>query len=220
VGTLDLPFPPLDKDTLVAQAVVRNPALAVARQAIRIQRNLRQGQFDLSYLPTLGFSFTADPAFQKNPFSNPWFADVSNDWQQSNGMFSVYLSLPLDQFLPYSTTAVTLANMDTQIAGLENSLQIAIQGTQVKVTSLVLQAEKSRQTIDRLELNVALANRAYRMAEKGFQSGAYELLQVQDADQKLQEARLNVLAERYAALSSLFDLEYETDQILLGKNHE
>jgi len=219
-GSLDLQFPSLNTDGLVARAIAQNPALASVRQAIRIQQNLRRGQFDLSYLPVLGFSLTADPTFQKDPFANPWFSNISKDWQQSNGMFSVYLSLPLDQFLPFSGTAVTLANMDTQIAGMENSLEIAVQGKRIQVTSLALQLEKSRQAIERLELNVMLANRAYQMAEKGFESGAYELLQVQDADAKLQQAKLNVLSEKYAALSSLFDLEFETNQTLLGKSHE
>lgn len=219
-GTLDLEFPSLDTDALVARAIAQNPALAAARQAIRIQQNLRRGQFDLSYLPVLSFSLTADPSFQKDPFSNPWFSNISNNWQQTNGMFSVALTLPLDEFLPFSGTAVTLANMDTQIAGMENSLEIAVQGTRIQVTSLALQLEKSRQAIERLELNVTLANRAYQMAERGFQSGAYELLQVQDADSKLQQAKLNVLSEKYAALSSLFDLEFETNQSLLVKSHE
>jgi outer membrane protein TolC len=216
-GSFDPQAVPLDNEKLVDVAINQNPALASLRQTIAIQKNLRRGQFDLDYFPTLGLSFSADPTFQKDPFANPWFTNISTDWYQNTGAFSVFLNLPLDGFLPFSSTAVTLANMDDSIAQLQTNLLITIQSTEVRITSLVLQVEKSRRTVERLELNVELASRAYQMAEKGFESGAYELLQVEDADNKLREAKYNVLSEKYAYLSGLFDLEYETNQSLTVK---
>jgi len=216
-GSFDPQAVDLDSTALTNLAIDRNFSLSSLRQTIAIQKNLRKGQFNLDYLPVLGFSLTADPSFQKNPFQDPLFANVSNDWKQTNGIFSVYLSLPLEGFLPFSSQAVTLANQDDAISQMETNLLMAIQGTQVKVTSLVMQVEKSRKSVERLTLNVTLAARAFQMAQKGYESGAYDLLQVEDADTKLREARLNVLAEKYSYLSGLFDLEYETNQTLTAK---
>jgi outer membrane protein TolC len=219
-GSFDPQAVTLDSGALVNSAVSRNSSLASIRQAIAIQKNLRKAQFNLDYLPVLGFSLTADPAFQKNPFKDSLFADVSNDWRQTNGIFSLYVSLPLEGFLPFSGTAVALANQDDAIAQTETNLLVAIQGIQVQVTGLVLQVEKSREAVKRLQLNATLAARAFQMAQKGYESGAYDLLQVEDADTKLREARLNVLAEKYSYLSGLFDLEYETNQSLTEKKDE
>ena len=63
-----------------------------------------------------------------------------------------------------------------------------------------------------LKWNVDLATRAYQMAERGYETGAYDLLQVEDAANKLREAELKVVSEGYAYLSSLFDLEYLTKE--------
>ena len=197
---------PMNADAMVALAVARNGDLAKIRKTVEIQRNLRRGKFNLAYLPVLGFSFTADPTFRKDPFGDPWFRDPAADWKQNSGMVSVFLSLSLDSFLPFSSTAVELANMDDAIAQLEIGLQTATQGKEVQVTSLVLQVEKSRRTLANLELNVALATRALGMAEKGYEAGSYELLQVEGADNKLREARFNVLCEKFTYLSGLFDL--------------
>jgi len=216
-GAVDLKDITLDEGPLITQALLNNGDLAALRKAVAIQTNLRNAKADLTYLPVLSFSYTADPTFQKDPLKNALFSDVSNDWKQTNGAFSISLSLPLDGLLPFSSTGVDLANMDNALAALKANLEAASQGTEAQITGLVLQLQQSRSSIDRLSLNVDLANRAYQMAERGYNSGAYDLLQVEDADNKLRESKLGVLQEKFAYLSSLFDLEYETNQILTVK---
>ncbi len=216
-GSVDLSDAAVDGDKLIAEALVSNGDLLALRKALEIQRNLRTAKSDLTFFPVLGFSYTADPTFQKDPSKNSLFSDVSNNWKQVNGVFTLSLGLPLDSLLPFSSTGVELANMDNAIHQLEANLKAASQGTEAQVAGLVMQIEKSRASVDKLGLNVDLANRAYQMAERGYQSGAYDLLQVEDADNKLRESKLAVLQEKYAYLSSLFDLEYETNQSLTVK---
>jgi outer membrane protein TolC len=216
-GSVDLNDAAVDGERLIADALARNGDLQGLRKALEIQKNLRNAKADLTYLPVLGFSYTADPTFQKDPLKNALFSDIRNDWKQVNGVFTISLGLSLDSLLPFSGTGVDLANMDNAIHQLEDTLKAASQGTEAQVAGLVMQIEKSRASVDKLGLNVDLANRAYQMAERGYQSGAYDLLQVEDAENKLRESKLAVLQEKYAYLSSLFDLEYETNQSLTVK---
>jgi outer membrane protein TolC len=207
----------VDQGRLVTEALEHNGDLSALRKAIEIQRNLRAAKADLTYLPVLGLSYTADPAFQEDPFKNSLFSNVSTNWRQTNGAFSLSLSMSLDGLLPFSDTGVQLANMDSGIAQLETNLKAASQGTEARIAGLVMQLQKSQSSIQKLGLNVDLATRAYQMAEKGYTSGAYDLLQVEDADNKLRESKLSVLQEKFSYLSSLFDLEYETNQTLMVK---
>jgi outer membrane protein TolC len=216
-GTVDLRDASVDGDKLIAEALVHNGDLLALRKALEIQRNLRNAKADLTFLPVLGFSYTADPTFLKDPQKNSLLSDVSTNWKQISGAFTVSLGMSIDGLLPFSNTGVALANMDSAISQLEASLKAASQGTEAQVAGLVMQMEKSRASVDKLGLNVDLANRAYQMAERGYQSGAYDLLQVEDAENKLRESKLAVLQEKYAYLSSLFDLEYETNQTLTVK---
>jgi outer membrane protein TolC len=216
-GSVDLNNAAVDGDKLVADALVRNGDLAALRKTLEIQKNLRNAKADLTFLPVLGFSYTADPTFLKDPQKTSIFSDVSNNWKQVNGVFTISLGMSLDGLLPFSSTGVELANMDNAVSQLEDTLKAASQGTEAQVAGLVMQIEKSRASVDKLGLNVDLAGRAYQMAERGYQSGAYDLLQVEDAENKLRESKLAVLQEKYAYLSSLFDLEYETNQTLTVK---
>ncbi len=216
-GNVEVKDVDIDEGRLVTEALTKNGDLAALRKTLEIQRNLRNGKADLIYLPVLGFSYTADPTFVKDPLKNSWFSDIKNDWKQQNGLFTISLSLSLDALFPFSKTGVELANMDNTVRQLQFTLQAASQGTEAKIAGLVKQIQKSRSSIDKLSLNVELANRAYQMAERGYNSGAYDLLQVEDADNKLRESKLGVLQEKFAYLSSLFDLEFETNHILTVK---
>ena len=216
-GSFDLKAAPLDGEKLKTAAMTENWTLASIRKGLEIQKNFRRAKFDLTYIPILGMNFTADPTFQRDPFKNSLFAGSAGDWKQSNGMFSLYVSMPLDGLLPFSSASVDLANMDDGIAQSELALLTAMQGIEVQTMSLVMQVEKSRKTVERLELNVGLASRAYQMAEKGYSTGAYELLQVEDAENKLRQSKLAVMAEKYSFMSGLFDLEFETNQTLTVK---
>jgi len=217
LGAVELKTVEVDEPRLITAALANNGDLNVLRKAVEIQRNLRNAKANLAYLPVLGFSYTADPTFLKDPLKDPLFKDIKNDWRQQSGLFTVSLSMSLDGLLPFSDTGVQLANMDNAVSQLQTSLRAASEGTEAQIEGLVMQIQKSRFAVERLSLNVDLASRAYQMAERGYNSGAYDLLQVEDADNKLRESKLGVLQEKFAYLSSLFDLEYETNQILTVK---
>ena len=87
-------------------------------------------------------------------------------------------------------------------------LAYARQGAEIEIETLVSNLEKSVKLVDTLELNVQLAERAYKLAEEAYNAGNRELLEVQNAELELQKARLEVLKEQFNYTTGLLDLEY------------
>jgi multidrug efflux system outer membrane protein len=204
----------LDARALIREQVSRRLDIQALRQAIALQKNARNMQRNATYTPLLSLSYTFDPMFSGDPFREPLFDDPRNDWTQPTGMVAVNLSLPLDALLPFSPAALRIANMQDGIEEMEKTLAWSIQGAELEIESLVLQLQKARASLEVLQLNVQLAERAYEQAERGFATGALEPLQLADADNELSKARHQVLREKHSYITTLLDLEYAINQSL------
>ena len=123
------------------------------------------------------------------------------------------LSLSLDALLPFSSTAVKIANLESGIAEMEKTLSQSVQAAELEIESLVLQLRKTQASVEVLELNVRLAEKAYELAEKGFATGALEPLELDDADNELSSARNQVLRAKYTYVTNLLDLEYAVGEL-------
>ena len=198
----------VDAETLIRDRVASRLDIQALRQAIAIQRNTRNLQRRATYTPLLSLIYTIDPTFAGDPFRDPWFQDPAGDWSQPTGMFAVNLSLSLDALLPFSSTAVKIANMESGIAEMEKTLSQSRQAAELEIESLVLQLRKTQASMEVLELNVRLAEKSYELAEKGFATGALERLELDDADNKLSSARNQVLRTKFTYITTLLDLEY------------
>ncbi|HCC37978.1 MAG TPA: TolC family protein, partial [Treponema sp.] len=55
---------------------------------------------------------------------------------------------------------------------------------------------------------VSLAERSYRLTEEAYRAGLQDLLQVQNAEQSLRQARVSMLEQQFNYLNGLIDLEY------------
>ncbi len=161
-----------------------------------------------SFTPTLSLGLNYDPTFQGDPWEDAWFEDIDSDWKQQSGMFRLTVAMSLDGLLPFSKTQIGLREMEDSIDQMQVNLRQAIRGAKMEISNTVDQIEKSRDTIETLQLNVERARRAYEMAEEAYNVGSKELLEVKDAQDELQKARLEVLKEKYNYIAAILDLEY------------
>ncbi len=162
-----------------------------------------------AFTPSLILGYNMDPSFSGDPWDDPWFDDISNDWNQRSGMFRMTIAMSLDSLLPFSQAQVGLRELEDNILKTRIGLMQTLEGAELEIESTVQQLEKSRDTINTLQLNVERARRAYEMAEEAYNAGSQELLEVQNAEIELKQARLEVLKEKYNYLSALIDLEYQ-----------
>jgi outer membrane protein TolC len=123
--------------------------------------------------------------------------------------FGISLSYPLDGLIPGSSDNVDLKDMDDSIKKAQIELAEAMQLAEIEIESTVLGLDNSSKTLRALEQNVILAQKVYDLTEKEYSAGEGELLEVEDAFDDLQKAKLGVLEEKYNYISGLFDLEYE-----------
>ena len=140
-----------------------------------------------------------------DPFRADWGS--SGSWNDSS-IVGISLSLPLDGLIPGSSSRVKILEIDDSIEKTRIELVQKQELAEVEIESIVLRLAKTLRTSKALEQNVALAQKTYNLAENRYNAGVGGLLEVEDAYNALQEAKLGVLEERYNYLIGLFDLEY------------
>jgi outer membrane protein TolC len=156
------------------------------------------------YTPLLSFTYSYSTGVH-DPFHADWGSAES--WS-GNSTFGISLSLPLDGLIPGSSSKVKIKEIDDSIGKARIELTQARQLAEIEIESIVLRLDKSLRTLYALEQNVALAQKTYNLTEKEYNAGVVELLEVEEAYDELQEAKLGVLEEKYNYLMGIFDLEY------------
>lgn len=177
-------------------------------------RNGREATLRQKLRPTLALALTMDPTYGNEPWESGWFSDIGDNWSQPQGGLVLSLSMPVDGFIPKSSAQVDLAGFDARIRQTELAREQALKGAEIEIETLVRNLDKARTSIATLELNVSLADRAYRLAEEAYNAGSRELLEVQNAELELRKARLEVLKAKYTYITGLLDLEYAVNQTL------
>ncbi len=198
---------PKDAEALIRGHVDNRMDIRALKASVKTLENLERITFT-GFFPSVTLNYLMDPTFLGDPFGDPWFADVSNDWEQRAGGFSVTISVSLDSLIPSSQSQIKLADSRDAVKQAAIGLARARQGAEIEIETLISRLEKSIESIETLELNVKLAERAYNLAEEAYNAGSRELLEVQNADLELNKARLEVLKEEYNYTIGLLDLEY------------
>ena len=201
-----IPITMADADRLTAKYLPGRYDILSLRQSVEQLRNVAS-LTEAGLYPTLTLGYTADPTFIRDPFADPWFANVNRDWQQMSGMFTITIGVRLDPLLPSSTTRVQIADYQNQARQVEDGLKQAIQGAEMEVRRIIMTLEKTRTTLSVKKLNVELATRALSLAEDGYRAGTRDLLDVRSAQQDLQKAQVDVLSDEYNYKASILDLE-------------
>ncbi len=158
--------------------------------------------------PMLVLGWNLDPAYSLDPWENNWFENMNDNWSQQSGMLRITLAMSLDSLLPWSAAQAGIKDMGDGIRQLEIGISQAKSGAEMEIKSLVMQLNKSMVQLETLDLNVSLAKKAYRMSREAYNAGNKELLEVEDSERDLNNAKLEVLKEKYKYNTGLLDLEY------------
>jgi outer membrane protein TolC len=188
----------LDISETISRAAAGKPDIKELRQTILMMQSARKAQV-YALLPSLSLSWGTTPAYS-------WFGD-SGRWVKP-GQLSIMLGLRVHSLLPFSTDSQGIRSMDDQIKVANLGLTQMINGTEIEVYNLILELERAHTSATALQQTVDLAERAYRLTEQAYQAGLQDFFQVQNAEQSLQQARVQMLEQQFNYLNSLIDLEY------------
>jgi len=168
-------------------------------EALEIQKKITRLD---GYAPLLSLSYSYTAGLN-DPFQSG-AATV-----RGTSTFGIALSYPLDCLIPGSSSKVDIKDMNDSIKKAQIELAETRQLAEIEIESTVLRLDNSLKALKALEQNVILAQKVYDLTEKEYNAGEGELLEVEDAFDELQKAKLGVLEEKYNYISGLFDLEYE-----------
>ena len=198
----DTVFVSLDVSDLISQAARNKPDIQELRHTILMLQSARKAQ-TLALLPALSLSWNATPVI----------IDPKADWgastnMQKSGGLTISLGVRLHSLIPYSPDFQGIKNMDDQINTVSLGLSQMIQGTEIEIYNTVLSLERTRRNMDAQAKTVDLAERSYRLTEQAYRAGLQDHLQVQNAEQSLRQARVQMYEQQFTYLNSLIDLEY------------
>lgn len=137
----------------------------------------------------------------------PNYSDDDATWRDS-GSLSATATFPLDKMLPWSQEHQSAATAADSVATLEISLAEARTTADLQVRSLVRRIDQARNSLKALRLNATLAERTSALTEEAYRFGTRDVLSLQNAQDNLQAARLQVLSQLYTLISAALDLEY------------
>ncbi|MDR2923520.1 MAG: TolC family protein [Treponema sp.] len=197
-------FISLDVKDLISKSASSKPDIQELRHSILLLKSVRKVQ-TLSLLPALTLSWNTTPAFIGDPWKDNW---GDNDLWKRSGSLTIMLGLRLNSLIPFSQDFQGIKSLDDQIAVANIGLAQMIRGTEIEIYNTVLALNKTQITAEAQKKTVELADRAYRLTEQAFRAGLQDLLQVQNAELELKQAKVSMLEQQFNYLNGLLDLEY------------
>jgi len=205
--TENMDFIPIDVAQMISKAASGKPDIQELRQTILLLQSARKTQF-YSLTPTLTLSWNNNSVFTKDPWKDTWFGSGDN-WNNS-GSLTISVGVRLHSLIPFSTDYQAVKNLDDQIAITTLGLTQMIRGTEIEIYNTVLSLEKTRISAQAQAQTVKLAEQSYRLTEQAYQAGLQDYFQVQNAEQSMRQARVQMLEQQFTYLNGLIDLEYST----------
>jgi len=203
--TEELTFVPLDVTEMISKAASDKPDIQELRKTIMMMQSARKAQI-YSLTPSLSLGWNSNSIFIRDPWKDPWFGN-SDDWIKS-GAFSITVGLRLHSLIPFSTDFQGIKTLEDQIKTASIGLAQMVNGTEIEVYNTVLALERTRTNTESLTQTAALAEQSFRLTEQAYQAGLQDYFQVQNAEQSLRQARVQLLEQQFNYLNGLIDLEY------------
>lgn len=200
-GAINPSFVDLNPDKLISLYAQNHPDI------LSLQKNLEILNLNLSLQNMQAYT----PALQLSWGFQPVVSDISSNWidtYMDNGAFSATLAWNLTNLLPFSTNRQSAKDTKDNIRKLELSLETLIEKTELDIRTKVDALVQSQAAIEASAGNIQLAQRSYDMTLVAYRNGTVELLDVRDAENQLNQAKLGLANEKFNYLSGLLDLEY------------
>ncbi|MDC7235084.1 MAG: TolC family protein [Spirochaetales bacterium] len=197
-GTLDVEKIDLEPDVLVNSYLAGRLDVQSSQKSLEIQENQERMTKAASLAPSLALSAGWNNSITSLSQSPGW---------SDTATLSMNLSIPLDGFIPGSADRTSISNAGRSTEKSSIQVQETMNSAEKEIRSLVMTLEGAWTNIETSEASAELALRTFQMTEQAYNQGTAELLDVEDAQNKLLSANQDLLLSRYSYLSSLLDLE-------------
>ena len=168
---------------------------AALRESLAATEAQRKSLWNQAYLPSLRLSWTGNPVY------------ANDEWTDSGGLFSISLSIQIENFFPGSKAKNQLAALDDSLALSRSRIAEALQNEDMQIRQSMRALEQSMESMEALALNADLARETYAMWEESYRRGSADLQSLRSAADSLSEAEHRMQQEQYNLLAAALDLE-------------
>ena len=162
-----------------------------------------------AYVPSLALNYSYTPMLTNFLDADKGGYPAGGDWKDLNGSFSLTLAWNLTNLLPFSANRQQAADTKATIQKLEVNRNMLLENQKINVRKAVNTLVDAREQIDVMSRNIGLAQRSYEMTARSYRNGTTELLDLRDAEDQLNKAKLGLANQKFNYISALLDLETE-----------
>lgn len=210
VGSIDTRFVKVNADELVQKYAEENLDVKALKKNIELLKISLNASRLSTFTPSLSVSYGWQPVV----------AQIDTNWLDTyidNGSFSATVVIDVMKMMPFSANMQSIKDTKQNLAKAELGLSQLLQNTEIQIHTLVDKLNKSEASIKASQMNIKLAQKAYDMTVRAYNSGTQELLDVKDSENSLSQARLGLLNEKLNYISALLDLENAINVKLVTK---
>ena len=196
-GSLDVETLDLDASVLIDGFMMNRLDIQTAMKSVEAEKLNESITKTGDRTPTL--SLSGEWSDNASDISDP-------DWYDT-ATITLALAMPLNGFIPGSSEILDIHNAGREVEKAELDLKDTILNAEEDIRTTLMELEGDLENIEITQFSVDLAEKTYEMTEYAYRQGTRELLDVEDAQNNLLEARQDLIASRYSYLSGLLDLE-------------
>ena len=174
-----------------------SPDVQAAKFAVEIAENNLLAQRFSSYSPVITGTYKYGQAL-----------NIDNSLWNETSSLSVGVSILLDSYLPWSSSAVSinskkesLESAKLNLEDAENSIRVNTENALRKINQIISMLEVSKET-------VALAKKTYEMTETAYNYGKTDFLTLQNASDNVLNAEVSLKNQAKTLMETLLDTEY------------
>lgn len=176
------------------------PDVKSAEYNVEIAKNsLLDSRFS-AYAPTVTGSYSYGKVYGKNQKTDKY------GWTTTNKL-SVGISVPLDGILPWSSSAVEIKEQKNALDTAEKVLEDAKTTVAVQTESYIRKINQAVKQLDSLKSTEKLAEQTYKMTLAAYNYGKTDFLSLQNANDSVLSAGVNLKSQAYTLISTILDLE-------------
>lgn len=174
-----------------------SPDVQAAKFAVEIAENNLLAQRFSSYSPVITGTYKYGQTL-----------NIDNSLWNETSSLSVGVSIPLDSYLPWSSSAVSinskkesLESAKLNLEDAEKSIRVNTENALRKINQIISMLEVSKET-------VALAKKTYEMTETAYNYGKTDFLTLQNASDNVLNAEVSLKNQAKTLMETLLDTEY------------
>lgn len=157
------------------------------------------------YIPTIGiFKSGVDDSKKSAQYK---------DWNDS-GNVSFSLSIPVSSYIPGTAAYTKAAEIQDSIDSMHINLENSIRYADLEIKSLVMNIQSAQEQLEVLNSSVKLAQTVYQRYSDGYRLGTVEILDLENVESQLNQAKLNLISGKVTLSKALTDLEYAINHSL------